>query len=42
MHLIRGYDSVYVAVMMGISIIENPPENGHLLEGVKGVHANFV
>jgi hypothetical protein len=35
--LIRGYDSVYVYVMMGISSIGNPPENGHQLEGVKGV-----
>jgi hypothetical protein len=37
MHLIRGSDSVYVAVMMGISSIGNPPENGHQLEGGKGV-----
>jgi hypothetical protein len=37
MQLIRGYDSVYVAVMMGIRSIGSPPENGHQLEGVKGV-----
>jgi len=35
--VIRGYESVYVAVMMGISSIGSPPENGHQLEGVKGV-----
>jgi hypothetical protein len=37
MQLIRGYDSVYVAVMMGISSVGNPPEKGHQLEGVKEV-----
>jgi hypothetical protein len=33
----RGYDSVYVTVIMGISSIGNPPENGYQLEGVEGV-----
>jgi hypothetical protein len=37
MQLIRGYDPVYVALMMGISSIGSPPENGHQLEGVKEV-----
>jgi hypothetical protein len=36
MQLIRGYDSVYVVVIMGISSIGNPPENGYQLEGVGG------
>jgi len=37
MQLMRGYDSVYVTVIMGISSIGNPPENGYQLEGVEGV-----
>jgi hypothetical protein len=42
MQLIRGYDFVYVAMMMRISSIGNPPENGHQLEGVKGGYVNLV
>lgn len=37
MRLITGYDAVYVAPMMRISNFGNRPENGHHLEGVKGV-----
>ena len=37
MQLIRGYDSLYVGVMMGISSIGSSPENGHQPEVVEGV-----